>query len=696
VDVLEHRRKQPALVPELTRPEGEPTMSDHPKRTTAVVVAVLATGLLTAAPAHAVSGGTAASAGAYPYVAKLTAEGRACGGALVEPDLLLTAAGCFPENPQGGVPAKATTAIVGRTSLSGTGGHSVRVTGLVVRADRDVALARIETPITDIAPLPLSTIPVNYPSGDETLSLAGYGRTEAEWVPDTLHVGTFKVPSSTATTLALTGTNGTDACRGDAGAPIFRDAGGRTDVLAVSSSSWQHGCFGETTTRQGTVGARIDDIAGWIRQQALAPVAKAVGHAITLTWHPLSPVDHAGYRVYGSATPDVPVDSAHLLGVSGSTSYTQTSLPGNTTRYYRIVAATADGWTSTPTDVLAATTPASPGADFTGDGKDDAGAGYDLKNARTGVYVWPTTAAGIGAPQLQWSADGWEASRVRWVSGDFNGDGRSDFGAFYDYLDGGGNLFLWYANASGGFDAQGVKWGGAFSPLKAKFTTGDFDGDGRTDIAAAYDNGNADLSVLTWHATATGVDAPVTRWRTGPGNWGLAQSSWLAGDFNGDGRADLASFYDYRDSTANLFLWYANASGGFDAQGVKWGGGIPSGKAQFVSGDFDGDGRTDVAAAIDLGGANLTFRTWHATATGVDAPVVQWTTGAGQWNLGQSRWTAGDFDGDGRTDLLASYDYGSSNTNLFRWHATASGGFDAEGVKWSSNGTFSAPQSTLF
>jgi hypothetical protein len=668
-------------------------MPIQPKRVAALAVTLLAGGLLTAVPADAVSGGTAATAGAYPYAAKLTADGRACGGALVEPDLVLTAASCFPENPQGGVPAKATTATVGRTTLSGTGGRVAQVTNVVVRADRDVALARLGTPITDIAPIPLSTIPV---LSGEQLSLAGYGRTESEWVPDTLHVGRFTVPSSTATTLALTGTNGTDACRGDAGAPIFRDAGGRTDVLAVTSTSWQHGCFGETTTRQGTTAARIDDIAGWIRQQALAPSAKAVGHAITVSWHPLATADNARYHVYGSATSDVPIDAAHLLSSAAAPAYTQTALPAKQTRYYRVVAATADGWTSTPTDAVSATTPVSAGNDFTGDGRDDAGAGYDLKNTRTGVYVWPTTATGVDAPLLKWSADGWDASRARWVTGDFNGDGRSDFGAFYDYLDGGTNLFLWYANASGGFDSQGIKWSGAFRPLNARFTTGDFDGDGRTDIAAAYDNGNADMSMLTWHATATGFDAPVTQWRTGPGNWNLAQSSWRGGDFNGDGRADLAAFYDYRDNTANLFLWSGKASGGFDAQNIKWNGGIPSGKAQFLSGDFDGDGRTDLAAAIDLGGANLTFRTWHATATGVDAPVTQWTTGPGNWNLGQSRWTVGDFDGDGRTDLLATYDYGGSNTNLFRWHANTSGGFDSEGIKWSGNGTFNPAQSTMF
>ncbi|OXM60338.1 trypsin-like serine protease [Amycolatopsis vastitatis] len=668
-------------------------MPFQPKRVAALAVTLLAGGLLTAVPADAVSGGTAATAGAYPYAAKLTADGRACGGALVEPDLVLTAASCFPENPQGGVPAKATTATVGRTTLSGTGGRVAQVTNVVVRADRDVALARLGTPITDIAPIPLSTIPV---LSGEQLSLAGYGRTDSEWVPDTLHVGRFTVPSSTATTLALTGTNGTDACRGDAGAPIFRDAGGRTDVLAVTSTSWQHGCFGETTTRQGTTAARIDDIAGWIRQQALAPSAKAVGHAITVTWHPLATADNARYHVYGSATPDVPIDAAHLLGSTAAPAYTQTTLPAKQTRYYRVVAATADGWTSTATDAVSATTPVSAGNDFTGDGRDDAGAAYDLKNARTGVYVWPMTATGVDNPQLKWSADGWEAAKARWVTGDFNGDGRTDIAAFYDYLDGGTNLFLWYANASGGFDSQGIKWSGAFRPLNAKFTAGDFDGDGRTDIAAAYDNGNADMSMLTWHATATGFDAPVTRWRTGPGNWNLAQSSWRGGDFNGDGRADLAAFYDYLDNSTNLFLFYGNASGGLDSQGVKWNGGIPSGKAQFLSGDFDGDGRTDLAAGIDLGGANLTFRTWHATATGVDAPVTQWTTGPGNWNLGQSRWTVGDFDGDGRTDLLATYDYGGSNTNLFRWHANASGGFDSEGIKWSSNGTFNPAQSTMF
>ncbi len=649
------------------------------RRTATLATVTITAAVLAAVPAAAVPGPAAGGAG---YAAKITTDGRACSGALVEPALVLTAASCFPENPQGGTPAKATTVAVG--------GRTAKVTALITQSDRDLALARIDTTITDIATVPLSPA-TGVVDPAEELTLTGWGRTATEWVPNEAHAGKFTASAGTATTLSLTGADGSDACKGDAGAPVVRPNG---TIFAVAGASWQHGCFGETGTRQGTTGVRVDDLSAWIRQQALAPAAKAVGHAITLTWRPVT--GSTGYRVYASATPDVPVDSAHLLGSVGGTAYPHTGLPAKQTRYYRVVVATADGSASTPTDVVSATTPVSAGTDFTGDGKDDTGAGYDLKNARTGVYVWPTTASGVGAPALKWSADGWEAAKARWVTGDFNGDGRTDFGAFYDYLDGGSNLFLWYANASGGFDSQGIKWSGAFRPLNARFTTGDFDADGRTDIAAAYDNGSADLSVLTWHATATGFDAPVTQWRTGPGNWNLAQSTWRGGDFNGDGRADLAAFYDYRDNSANLFLWYGNASGGFDAQNVKWNGSIPSGKAKFVSGDFDGDGRTDLGAAIDLGSANLTFRTWHATATGVDAPVTQWTSGPGNWNLGQSQWSTGDFDGDGRTDLVASYDYGSSNTNLFRWHANAAGGFDGEGVKWSSNGTFNAAQSSLF
>lgn len=221
---------------------------------TAAVAAVAS--VLTAAPALAVSGGTPAAAGSYGFVAKISMAGRSCTGALIAPLWIATAADCFPANPQGGLPAVATAVTVGA--------HTAQVVTLVARADRNLTLAKLDTRITDVTPV---AVRGTAPSVGESLRVAGYGRTETDWVPDTFHTNTFSVAGNDATTVALTGTNGSDTCRGDAGGPAFTESGGVVQLVGVNSTSWQHGCLGVTETRQGTTDVRTDDIAAWITQQ---------------------------------------------------------------------------------------------------------------------------------------------------------------------------------------------------------------------------------------------------------------------------------------------------------------------------------------------------------------------------------------------------------------------------------------------
>ncbi|WP_158264237.1 S1 family peptidase [Amycolatopsis sp. CA-126428] len=224
---------------------------------------ILATTLLMVVPADAISGGVPAVDGNYGFVAKIAMDGRACTGALLSQEWVITAASCFPENPQGDAPARATTVTVGRTNLTGTSGHVARVTNLVVRTDRDLALAQLDALVSDVTPIALGA---TLPAVGASLRVAGYGRTATEWVPDQLRTATFSVASTAATTLAVTGDNGVDTCKGDAGGPAFTETGGQPQLLAISSISWQHGCTTVTETRQGSSETRVDDLADWVRQ----------------------------------------------------------------------------------------------------------------------------------------------------------------------------------------------------------------------------------------------------------------------------------------------------------------------------------------------------------------------------------------------------------------------------------------------
>jgi len=232
---------------------------------------------LIAVPAAAVSGGAPAADGSYGFVAKIVMDGRACTGALINREWAITAASCFPENPQGGTPARATTVTVGRTNLAGTTGHVARVRNLVVRTDRNLALAQLDTLIPDVTPIPLATA---LPETGASVRVAGYGRTATEWVPDQLRTAAFSVASTAATTLAITGDNGVDTCKGDAGGPAFTETGGQPQLVGISSTSWHHGCLAVTETRQGSTETRVDDLADWIRQITYATDISLTGNRV--------------------------------------------------------------------------------------------------------------------------------------------------------------------------------------------------------------------------------------------------------------------------------------------------------------------------------------------------------------------------------------------------------------------------------
>ncbi|MEV5013286.1 trypsin-like serine protease [Streptomyces sp. NPDC053780] len=238
----------------------------------AALGAVLAAGslALSTAPAVAITGGTpvAGSDTTHAYTAQITigAHDRGCSAVLVDAEWLLTAASCFAENPAAslavpaGAPAKPTTAVIG---LSGTQGAERRVVEIVPRTDRDVVLARLSRPVTNVTPAQLATAA---PAAGAELTFAGYGRTKTVWAPLELHTGTYTLDSTAATSAGVTGQNGAAACMGDTGGPVV--SGGK--LVGLNSQSFQGGCLGTDETQTSTAGviARVDGLASWIKAKA--------------------------------------------------------------------------------------------------------------------------------------------------------------------------------------------------------------------------------------------------------------------------------------------------------------------------------------------------------------------------------------------------------------------------------------------
>ena len=292
--------------------------------------------------------------------------------------------------------------------------------------------------------------------------------------------------------------------------------------------------------------------------------------------------------------------------------------------------------------------------DFNGDGKADV--------ALTGAANWTTLAVafsrGNGSFQVAnnpitnfatWAA----TAHVTPLVGDFNGDGQSDVAltgaSGWNYVP------VAFSKGDGTFNVTNVTLTSNFafwaSATGAIPLVGDFNGDGKADVAligapnwttlaVAFSNGDGSFNVTNdtltpnfafWAATTGAIP--------------------LVGDFNGDGKADVA--LTGAPNWTTLAVAFSNGDGTFNVKNTTitnfavWAA-LPNVKP--LVGDFNGDGKTDVA----LTGAS----TWNYIP-------VAFSNGDGSFNVTNvtisnfGGWAAissatplvGDFNADGRADV---------------------------------------------
>ena len=277
------------------------------------------------------------------------------------------------------------------------------------------------------------------------------------------------------------------------------------------------------------------------------------------------------------------------------------------------------------------------------------------------------------------------------LMGDVDGDQRSDLITVYNYAEGTASLHTLTADEQGHFAPPKQAWvsgKGNFYYEQARYTAGDFNGDGRDDVAALYGYSDGTVAALTFVSEGDGTFRHWVKGAALPADWDWDRTKLVAGDFNGDQRSDLAVVYDYGDGVTGTHTLLAKTDGTFNAPTASWKSGSGnwySSSVTYSAGDANGDGRDDIIAYYGYGNGEAALFTLPATADGgFTTPVKSWTAAAGIWNQADIRFTTGDYNGDGRHDAAFIYDYGDGVTGAHTFTANTNGGFGAPAASWKS------------
>ena len=244
-------------------------------------------------------------------------------------------------------------------------------------------------------------------------------------------------------------------------------------------------------------------------------------------------------------------------------------------------------------------------ADLNGDGiLDIVNPGNDLTRDKNGFFVELSNPNGsYQAPVFYTSPYQGNSNSV--VLGDFNGDGRVDVAEVEDTSD-----YYIFLNAGNG--QLQSSWNFATTPgwKNDGIAAADFNRDGKLDLVLAEEsNGVVRLQILLGKGNGT-FAAPLTFDGNAKGG------RLLIGDFDGDGKADLATAAGVcsRDvgCLTNVRVYYGDGNGGF-SQPVAID--YPTEDYYFmVSSDIDQDGHSDLIGTSGFAVAQPIVRILHGTS----------------------------------------------------------------------------------
>jgi RHS repeat-associated protein len=262
------------------------------------------------------------------------------------------------------------------------------------------------------------------------------------------------------------------------------------------------------------------------------------------------------------------------------------------------------------------------------------------------TFTWPDTREFPNFTRKQ-SVTQHGADTITYLSGDVNGDGRTD------------NIRLWKNNGRLAMTTYladrecclNEEWVAADmgeGPEALTYLTGDVNADGNTDIMKLWDS-NGRLGINTY--LSDGRIGYERKWQSSDMGQNSGALSFFPGDVNGDGRTDLIQLWDH-DGTLAMMTYLSNGTGYSCAFAKDMGqGSMPhSGKVSFFPGDVNGDGKTDIIQLWEHDGV-LAMIAYLSNGTGYSYASIYNANNMGK-GADNITYLPGDVNGDGKTDIM--------------------------------------------
>ncbi len=304
-------------------------------------------------------------------------------------------------------------------------------------------------------------------------------------------------------------------------------------------------------------------------------------------------------------------------------------------------------------------------------------AGFDGYITQPGGFTQPS---GYTKDQMisinRWGSNqGFGGAQV-FLAGDFDGDGKCDVVRVFDWN--GSEAGMDVSLSQGSYFANANRWAGGppyYNPSfqltgsqtfqftgPQYFVVGDFNNDGKDDIARIYGdaNGIAHVQVMLSgkNPDGSGRFNPPINWDIGTGEPFTAAQIWIAADINGDGCCDIARVFQDANNTASIDVSLSNrnqsslAGLGFKSWSFRTTNWNPA--DAWVARDFNGqlnqtsDGKYHkVMHLMHFFGSSADF--YRSVPQSNTFVIERWINNFFSYAPG-SLWLGGDFTGDGSDD----------------------------------------------